>query len=300
MSYTPNNPYVPGDPYSYDLKWLVQNIHTIESAIETLKKTYTTPTVVDQASEMTDAYKIYVYMGNEIGYNTNHWYYFDPNTNLWTDGGVYGALSPDSALDINSHNAVENSVITAAINTKLNIADIDSSLDAASSDPVKNSVITAALNAKLNIADIDSSLDATSSDPVKNSVITAALNGKQNALTFPLSIAQGGTNAATTTQDTSSITGVHLYHWGDICFLSFRGVNVNSSGKIPTIPASYRPVSYMYCDVILDYGGSMRPARLTLEGDGNTAVIYYNGTTYVSAVGGQLYGSTCFLNRSAE
>lgn len=34
MSYTPNNnPYIPGDPYSYDLKWLVSRIKKLESHI---------------------------------------------------------------------------------------------------------------------------------------------------------------------------------------------------------------------------------------------------------------------------
>ena len=116
MPYTPNNnPYIPGDPYSYDLKWLVQNIHKIESAIETLKKVYTTPTVVDLASEMTDGYKIYVYVGSEVGYIAGHWYYYDPDTNLWTDGGLYGSITPDNALSLTSVNAVENRVITAAL-----------------------------------------------------------------------------------------------------------------------------------------------------------------------------------------
>ena len=32
MAFSPeNNPYIPGDPYSYDLKWLVQEVkHAIE------------------------------------------------------------------------------------------------------------------------------------------------------------------------------------------------------------------------------------------------------------------------------
>lgn len=37
MAYTPNNnPYIPGDPYSYDLKWLVSKIKAHDRAIETL------------------------------------------------------------------------------------------------------------------------------------------------------------------------------------------------------------------------------------------------------------------------
>lgn len=33
MSYTPNNPYMPGDPYSYDLKWIVSELKKVESSI---------------------------------------------------------------------------------------------------------------------------------------------------------------------------------------------------------------------------------------------------------------------------
>ena len=31
MAYTPNNPYIPGDPYSYDLKWIITQLKTIDS-----------------------------------------------------------------------------------------------------------------------------------------------------------------------------------------------------------------------------------------------------------------------------
>lgn len=34
MAYSPNNnPYIPGDPYSYDLKWMVDEVKSIEKAI---------------------------------------------------------------------------------------------------------------------------------------------------------------------------------------------------------------------------------------------------------------------------
>lgn len=115
MGYTPNNPYIPGDPYSYDLKWMVENLNKIKDNIIQLEKMYTTPTVVDTAAEMTDINKIYVYTGSEVGYQTNHWYYYDPDTNLWTDGGIYGSISPDTALSLSSTNAVENRVITNAL-----------------------------------------------------------------------------------------------------------------------------------------------------------------------------------------
>ena len=48
--------------------------------------------VVTQASQMTDTSRIYFYGGNETGYTTGHWYYF--NGTAWTDGGEYG-YEPD-------------------------------------------------------------------------------------------------------------------------------------------------------------------------------------------------------------
>ena len=38
MSYSPNNdPYIPGDPYSYNLTWLIAKIKDLEAEIEELK-----------------------------------------------------------------------------------------------------------------------------------------------------------------------------------------------------------------------------------------------------------------------
>lgn len=228
MGYTPNNPYIPGDPYSYDLKWMVENLNKIKANIIQLEKTYTTPTVVDSAAEMTDPYKIYVYMGSELGYNPNHWYYYDFDTNLWVDGGVYGALSPDTALDPTSHNAVENSVITAALATKL------------------------------NIADIDSSMDAGSTNPVQNAVITSALSGKQDAISFPLSIASGGsgqtgtsgeiTNAITQLSG-STIADEHMYIWGKMAIIYFTIITdraYTAGEEIFAGQCSYAPPTSIY------------------------------------------------------
>ena len=42
MPYTPNNaPYVPGDPYSYDLKWILQKLAALEAEIESLEERVT-------------------------------------------------------------------------------------------------------------------------------------------------------------------------------------------------------------------------------------------------------------------
>lgn len=47
------------------------------------------PLTASTISEMIDTERVYVYVGNESGYNNGHWYFYD-NT-AWTDGGVYNS-----------------------------------------------------------------------------------------------------------------------------------------------------------------------------------------------------------------
>lgn len=58
------------------------------------------PLVANTAAAMTDTTRIYVYTGNETGYNTGHWYYYDGDS--WEDGGVYqaAAVQTDTTLSI--------------------------------------------------------------------------------------------------------------------------------------------------------------------------------------------------------
>lgn len=49
------------------------------------------PLVANTASDMTDTDRVYVYTGNETGYSTGHWYYYDGSA--WTDGGVYNSVA---------------------------------------------------------------------------------------------------------------------------------------------------------------------------------------------------------------
>lgn len=95
MAYSPqNNPYVPGDPYSYDLKWIVQRIKSnetsVEQAVELVKQAemgaHLAPTVADFVNKDL----IYVYTGSETGYTAGNWYYW--NGSAWTSGGAYGSI----------------------------------------------------------------------------------------------------------------------------------------------------------------------------------------------------------------
>lgn len=67
------------------------------------------PRMAATAAAMTDSAKIYVYTGNEAGYLTGHWYYY--NGSEWADGGVYQA----TAINTDKTLTVENMAADAAV-----------------------------------------------------------------------------------------------------------------------------------------------------------------------------------------
>lgn len=260
MGYTPNNPYIPGDPYSYDLKWFVENLNRIKSDILQLEKTYTTPTVVDMASEMVDVNKIYVYVGNEVGYQTNHWYFYDLDTHLWTDGGIYGSITPDIALDVTSTNAVENKAITTAINS---------------------------INS--DIGDINTDIGN----------LVNSINTKQDVLAFPLSGPQGGTGMTGPTLDTNdNIPNTTIIKWGHLTELYLQGATVNGGGSIGTLPSDALPHTYFYASVWYSDGVSALPGLLLIQADGSTSVLAFNGSTYVNVYSGTVHGIAAYIATS--
>lgn len=54
-----------------------------------IKNSGTHANVAKTVSEMVDDTRVYVYVGNETGYNYGHWYYYDDTNKQWVDGGVY-------------------------------------------------------------------------------------------------------------------------------------------------------------------------------------------------------------------
>lgn len=63
----------------------------IAQILETVTTYKGQPVVVTSAEDMTEETVIYLYMGDEEGYNADHWYYYDTETETWTDGGAYVA-----------------------------------------------------------------------------------------------------------------------------------------------------------------------------------------------------------------
>lgn len=83
---------------------------TARQNIEALKAAVGTPLSASSASNMTDTSKIYVYTGNEDGYQNGHWYYYYDSK--WTDGGIYQSISPDA---IGEEQLVDHAVSTSKL-----------------------------------------------------------------------------------------------------------------------------------------------------------------------------------------
>lgn len=73
------------------------------------------PKTFTAATQLTDTTKIYVYVGETGTYTYGHYYYYQGGT--WHDGGVYGTWATDDALSDTSTNAVQNKVVTGAVNS---------------------------------------------------------------------------------------------------------------------------------------------------------------------------------------
>lgn len=78
---------------------------------------YGAPHVVASSSMMTDRSMVYVYVGNQSGYNNGHWYYHDGSA--WVDGGVYNstAVDTDTSLTV-SGKAADARAVGEALNAK--------------------------------------------------------------------------------------------------------------------------------------------------------------------------------------
>lgn len=87
-------------------------------------------------------------------------------------------LNIDTELSSSSRNPVENRVLKAELDKKLNAEGLDAALSATSTNPVQNKVIKAAIDSKQDKLTIDAALSASSTNPVQNKVIKGALDEK--------------------------------------------------------------------------------------------------------------------------
>jgi hypothetical protein len=98
--------------------------------------------------------------------------------------------SVDSVLSATSMNTVQNKVITAELDSikadKVSHSDVENALNASSTNPVQNKVVKAAIdgltNSKVSHSDVETALNGTSVNPVQNKVVKVAIDGVNSSI----------------------------------------------------------------------------------------------------------------------
>lgn len=78
--------------------WEVWNVGTMAYESTGVGAGVTPPTVVTQVSQMTNHGYVYIYNGNESGYQHGYWYFWDGTA--WTAGGAYQVAATDPTLSV--------------------------------------------------------------------------------------------------------------------------------------------------------------------------------------------------------
>ena len=259
--------------HEMNLDWVLKTVKKLNITVDEFIDNYSTPMVVESASQMTSANRIYVYAGDEPQYVYGHWYYYDTESNLWVDGGEYGALTLDTELSNTSRNAVENKTITDAFEiVNESIANILSEL--ANKKNVQSAKSSPNANGE-SLAFID-----TISQNAQG-VITAT---KKNLDVVPINKGGTGQTNVETISDDSIIasgdigvaTNVNFSRWGKMAQLTFVISNdeAKASGTLAfrgTVADGYRPLR-QDGDVAY-YSGSAIIGRLSASGNLTCMVI---------------------------
>lgn len=108
--------------HDLDLDWLIKTVKEMHFTLNDFVSNFSNPELAYSGSEMTNKKLIYLYVGDEYGYEKNHWYYYNADLSAWTDGGLYGSAVVDDDFSTTSGNAVKNSTITNYLNPEDNSA----------------------------------------------------------------------------------------------------------------------------------------------------------------------------------
>ena len=100
----------------------------VNSTVEEIKEQFGAPLVANAASGMTEQDRVYVYTGNETGFSSGHWYYY--NGTAWTDGGVYNsvAVNTDTSLTVSGQAADSKAVGDAIDDLDSDLSDVKADL----------------------------------------------------------------------------------------------------------------------------------------------------------------------------
>lgn len=102
------------------MKFLIVGNQSFEVCDAAARAGIGSPLMAAEAADMTDTDKVYVYVGDETGYENGHWYYYDGSD--WQDGGIYNsaAIQLDTTLSI-AGEAADAKAVGDALVEKANI-----------------------------------------------------------------------------------------------------------------------------------------------------------------------------------
>lgn len=253
--------------HELNLDWVLKIVKQMQTTVEDFVNAYATPITVQTPAEMTNANLIYVYAGETIpNFEHGHWYYYNKETNLWTDGGKYGAFDCDDALSTTSENAVQNKVITNALAGKKNT-------QTAKASPNPNGaeisfIDTISQNAQGVITATKKTVQNASVD-VAGTVNTtmqtfAGVKSFRDGITLgnPLPTTQGGTGNAGNQEITLSagpgitIIDSESYKWGNVVKI-YAKITVNTAvssyaniiSGIPQVESHYAEPLYNLANI---------------------------------------------------
>lgn len=129
------------DFHELNLDWIISVVREMYGKIEAFIKNWSSPKIAKSYLDFKDPRIIYLYVGDEIGYNKYHWYYYDPDLNEWVDGGLYGGAKIDDDFSLTSINALENRVITKRFdNVEASISDTKDEIDTELEESIQETV----------------------------------------------------------------------------------------------------------------------------------------------------------------
>lgn len=168
------NLYPQTDLNNRNLGWIIDELKNLQEEIANGGIQ-----VVSLAAQMTNHAVIYVYIGNEVGMNNDHWYYWDNLSQAWVDGGAWGGAAVTLPLAITDGGT--GSTTASAARTALGIT------------PANIGAVST--GATINIS--HGGTGATTKAAARTNLeITPANIGAEPAISV-LPISKGGTNAST-------------------------------------------------------------------------------------------------------